>query len=729
MESENSAQGWKPLKGMQRKKVPEILQSQMAECGLACLAMVMAYYDNPLPLSQLRQQYRISSDGVSLYQIIKIAQEHQLSSRPLELNLSDVDQLQLPAILFWNKMHFVVLEKVTTQGIEIIDPAIGRRSYSFEQASVYFSGVALELSPLTDFTPQHHEDNSVALNFSTLVRHSKGLVSKLAIMVLLTVLGNLVMIVSPKLFNITVDEVIVKNDEQLLNLLLMVFGGIFIISFAIKYLYILISTQVRVSITHETSSAIVNWLLRLPVKFFETRHIADILRRVRSADLVYIQFTAGWLNIIIDILFALVFLCLIGFINIKLTFMVVGVSLLFFVVRFGSIPWLENNQKAVLEAETRRDATLFEGVGNIESVKFYGYESAKLSRWSNQQAEAETLKAKVERTQSVIATLHSSTSDASSLIISAVGAVAVINGQNTLGELFAFVLYKDMFMNMVITTADRFVTLRMLKVELGRIGDIINQPAEPMLEQRYLGSLQQPFEKISQLALQDVSYSYGSFEDNIVDQVSLMLEPGDKVAIYGPSGCGKSTLLRIISGLYSPIAGSVQVNGHALHHFGYRHFRERISYLSGSEEILEATVLENITFDDADMGLAVDAKRLDHCIEQASLQDCIQTLPNGLNTRIGNSGVKLSSGQRQRLLLARALYRQPDILLLDEPTSHLDSLSRDAIIETLAQLAVTSVIVTHDPALLRICNKAYQMQQGKLVALNTLPVGEDHEAI
>jgi len=329
----------------------------------------------------------------------------------------------------------------------------------------------------------------------------------------------------------------------------------------------------------------------------------------------------------------------------------------------------------------------------------------------------------------VIATLHSSTSDASSLIISAVGAVAVINGQNTLGELFAFVLYKDMFMNMVITTADRFVTLRMLKVELGRIGDIINQPAEPMLEQRYLGSLQQPFEKISQLALQDVSYSYGSFEDNIVDQVSLMLEPGDKVAIYGPSGCGKSTLLRIISGLYSPIAGSVQVNGHALHHFGYRHFRERISYLSGSEEILEATVLENITFDDADMGLAVDAKRLDHCIEQASLQDCIQTLPNGLNTRIGNSGVKLSSGQRQRLLLARALYRQPDILLLDEPTSHLDSLSRDAIIETLAQLAVTSVIVTHDPALLRICNKAYQMQQGKLVALNTLPVGEDHEAI
>jgi len=377
---------------------------------------------------------------------------------------------------------------------------------------------------------------------------------------------------------------------------------------------------------------------------------------------------------------------------------------------------MERTHKASIEAETARNVTLLGTLGAVESMKLYRYEATKLARWSNQHVETEAARARVQRLQAMNGVVHDGLSHGHSLLVSALGAFAVLQGENSIGDLFAFVLYKDMFMGCTLKVLDRYANLRLLRVELGRVEDIVDEQPEASEDNLYQARADEPVPVLQSLQVRGGVFRYSSFERPVFADVDLQLVAGSKVAIFGPSGCGKSTLLKVLAGFYRLDAGQFEVNGIELQRFGLQRFRQQLAYVTAHDEIITGSVIDNITLDSD----RVDGAWLQACVEQAGLLEAIQGLANGFNTTLGPTGVQLSTGQTQRLLIARALYRRPQMLLLDEPTSHLDAGARDRIIATIGQLPTLCVVVTHDPEVAKACDQVLRMQGGQLM---TMPEG------
>lgn len=695
------------------RRVPVILQDEMAECGLAAIAMIASYHGQATTLRQMRQRCTVARDGMSLFQIIKVCEAAGFACRPLRVMLDGLRQIRMPSILFWNKMHFVVLEAVNGRGLHIVDPALGRRFYTWEEALPLFSGVALELVPGLQFTRRPASSGRQALSFGSVLAANPWLLRYLVPMGLLTIVTYLGAIAAPKLFSLTIDEVVAKNDADFLFLILYVFGAVFLLKSAAAWVRTWLDTQLRIALSQDLGIGVVAWLLRLPVDFFERRAAGDILRRTQASDRAYVQFTAGWMDLIIDSVFGLAFLGLMALVNPQLAALSLGLCLLFLLFRLLTLPVMERTHKAAIEAETARNVTLLGTLAAVESMKLYRYEGAKLAGWSNQHVETETARARVQRLQAMNSVMHEGLSHGHSLLVSALGALAVLQGENSVGDLFAFVLYKDLFMGCTLKVLDRYANLRLLRVELGRVEDIVDAQPEAIDDNLYQARADEPVPALESLQVLGGVYRYSSFERPVFADVELLLAAGNKVAIFGPSGCGKSTLLKVLAGFYRLDGGQILVNGIDLQRFGLQRFRQQLAYVTAHDEIITGSVVDNITLDSDHH----DGAWLQACVQQAGLLETVQGLPNGFNSNLGAAGVQLSTGQKQRLLIARALYRRPHLLLLDEPTSHLDAEARDRIIATLGRLPMLCVVVTHDPLVAKACDRVLCMQDGRLAPM------------
>jgi ATP-binding cassette subfamily B protein RaxB len=695
------------------RRVPVILQDEMSECGMAAIAMIASYHGQATSLRQMRQRCTVARDGMSLFQIIKVCEASGFACRPLRVMLDGLRQVRAPSILFWNKMHFVVLEAVDGRGLHIVDPALGRRFYTWEEALPLFSGVALELVPGLQFTLRRGSPARQALSFGSVLAGNPWLLRYLIPMGLLAIVVYLGAIAAPKLFSLTIDEVVAKNDADFLYLILYVFGAVFLFKTAAAWIRTWLDTQLRIALSQDLGIGVVAWLLRLPVAYFERRAPGDILRRTQASDRAYTQFTAGWMDMVIDSVFGLAFLGLMALINLQLAALSLGLCLLFFLFRLLTLPMMERTHKAAIEAETARNVTLLGTLAAVESMKLYRYEGAKLARWSNQHVDTEAARARVQRLQAMNGVVHEGLSHGHSLLVSALGAFAVLQGENSIGDLFAFVLYKDLFMDCTLKVLDRYANLRLLKVELGRVDDIVDEQPEALDDNLYQARADEPVPLLHSLQVRGGVFRYSSFERPVFADVELQLAAGSKVAIFGPSGCGKSTLLKVLAGFYRLDGGQLEVNGIEVQRFGLQRFRQQLAYVTAHDEIVTGSVIDNITLDSE----RCDGAWLQACVQQAGLLAAVQGLANGFNTTLGPAGVQLSTGQKQRLLIARALYRRPQLLLLDEPTSHLDAEARDRIIATLGQLPMLCVVVTHDPEVAKACDRVLRMQAGRLAPM------------
>jgi len=693
-----------------KPRVPVILQDEMSECGLAVLAMVSGYHGRRVKLRTLREQYSVARDGMSLFQIIKIAQEMALVCRALRLTLDQVVELRVPAVLFWNNSHFVVLESTTRKGLHIVDPAVGRRFFTWEDALPLFSGVALELSPGLDFEQQPASTEVDKLSIRQVLKNNPVLYRFLVPMAVLAIVLNLGNIAAPKLFSLTIDEVVAKNDQEFLYLIVFIFGALFLFKTLAAWLRTCLDVRLRVALTQDLSGSVIARLLTLPVRYFERRAPADILRRTQAMDSAYAQFTSGWMDLAIDVVFGMVFLVLMAFINVKLAGISLLLCTLFFIFRSLTLPLMEKRHNLAIEAETERNIALYSAITGVETMKLYHYEAVKLANWTTHQANTETARASVQRVQDMNTVVHTGLSHSHSLLISVFGALAVMGGQNSIGDLFAFVLYKDMFMDSVLRVLERYTGLRLIRVELQRVEEIITEPVEVLETSVYSSSPASPRQSLESISLSQGAYRYSAFDRPVFEHLQLDIGQRCKVAIYGPSGCGKSTLLKVLAGFYPLQEGTFNVNGVSLDRFGLRRYRQRVAYVTAHDQIIDGTVIENILMDVDHY----DGEHLQRCVEQASLLDSVLALSNGFNTALGTGGVQLSSGQKQRLLIARALYRQPDLLLFDEPTSHLDDCARDIIIQSIRQLPLMCVVVTHDRAMAAACDLSLSMSDGQL---------------
>ncbi|KDC52739.1 MULTISPECIES: peptidase domain-containing ABC transporter [Pseudoalteromonas] len=691
------------LKFSGTKRLPVILQTEAAECGLASIAMVAAYYGYKTDLTSLRQEHEISLKGANLEELMQIADKLKLSSRALRLDLEHLSQLKTPCILHWDMNHFVVLKKITKKSIEIHDPGLGERKYTMEEFSKHFTGVALELSPTEEFKS---EDSRVNLKLSDFWSKVTGLKSTLGKVFVLSLLLQAFAIASPYYMQLVVDEVILSYDQNLLTILAIGFGllmAIEMVTGAVRSILLLhfgnlMSIQLGANLFHH--------LIRLPLQYFEKRHIGDVVSRFGSLQQVKELLTKGVIEAVIDGVMAIATLIMIFLYSPKLSVIVLIAIAIYAVFRIAMYRPLRQMSEEVIVNQAKEQSNFMETVRGIQTIKLFGREVQRQSVWHNKYADSLNSGIRVGHLNIGYEAFNKVIFGLENVLVIYFAAMLVMEGDLTVGMLFAFMAYKLQFVDKISSLIEKIIEFKMLSLHFNRLADISLTEKEQNIQGRMSGK------KISgNIELKNISYRYSKKEAPIFNKLNLSIKAGESVAIIGPSGCGKTTLAKLMLGLFEPDEGRVEVDGIDIRQFGLGQYRTQIAAVMQDDQLLSGSIADNISFFDPELNM----QQVQWAAEIAAIDKDILQMTMGYNTLVGDMGAALSGGQIQRLLLARALYRKPKILFMDEATSNLDTKLEFSVNEAVKTLDVTRIIIAHRPETIASADIVIELSLGKAI--------------
>lgn len=699
-------------------QIRPILQTEAAECGLASLAMVACYHGHRLDLPGLRQKFPTSIKGMTLRQVMAVASELELSPRAVRLELHELDQLTLPAILHWDLNHFVVLEQVGKDSASILDPAQGRRRLSFARIGRHFTGVALELTPTADFKPIAAQSRTRLSDlWSSLTNFRSAFVQVLA----LSLLVQLAALVAPLFIQLVIDDGVNQGDTSLLTLLLVGFGFIYLLQAIARMLRSWVTLCLGESLTFQLAGNIVRHLLRLPMGWFERRHVGDILSRVGSIQPIQDLLTRGLVDAVIDTTLLIATLTVMCLISLPLTGIVMLATLTYIAVSQLLYPTIRARTEEQLVARAQEDSYQMESLRAMRAIKLHGFEAERESGWRNRYAEvisatyhARMANLKLDFFKDIIA-------GASFLLTVYVGARAVVDQQLTVGVLLAFMSYRSTFTSSATALVDQWQKWRLLSVHLERLADIVGEKREVIAHTPHRG----PTGNAAEIRARDLTFAYDSADGPVLDRVNFTIPAGAMVAIVGPSGAGKTTLLRLLLGLLTPQGGQIEIDGTPLGSATLGGWRGRIGAVMQDDYLLSGTLADNISFFAPQPNMVA----IEGAARFALIHDDIAKMPMAYHSLVSDMGVALSSGQRQRILLARALYRDPDVLFLDEGTANLDAATEAEITRRLAAMPFTRIAISHRPALVEAAQIVLHVEGGKVTQTNRLAAAPARENI
>src|SRR5712672_2583788 len=665
-----------------RRFLPVIRQTEAAECGLACLAMVASYHGRQTDMNSLRRRHPVSLKGVTLRDLMEIAANLGLACRPLRIEVCHLCQLRLPAILHWDMVHFVVLKAYKRNGIVVHDPAAGEKWFPIAEASRHLTGVVLELSPSEEFCCTDHR---VRLPFSAFWSGMRGNSHVIAQILVLSVVIEILILAAPFYMQLTVDEVIARGDVDLLLVLGLGFALLVLIKVASAVTRSFIILILQNSLSFQIASRLFHHLVRLPLSFFEKRHIGDIVSRFGSIEPIRNMLAEGLITGLIDGLMpALMFAY-----SVQLGFVVLFAFALYAALRLALFRIFRQRSEAAIHSKAQENSTFIETVRAVQSLKLLNRENERESQWLNRYAEYVNANVRLGRARVSFKAINDTIYGLENVITIYLAARLALDNVITLGMIFAFASYKLQFAERTALLIEKLVDLRILGLHLERLADIALAPLERGHDQEL--SYMRPIR--GAIELRNVCFRYAEAEPLILNNVNLCVAPGKFVTIMGPSGCGKTTLVKIMLGLLEPTGGEVLIDGLPLGQIGPRVYREQIGAVMQEDQLLSGSIADNICFFET----TFDPQRMIECARIAGIHDDIVAMPMSYNSLIGDMGSSLSSGQKQRVLLARALYRRPKILFLDEGTAHLDTAKEKEINANLRYLNMTRVSIAHRP--------------------------------
>lgn len=704
------------------RKLPVILQTEASECGLSCLAMIAGYHGLETDLTTLRRRFSISAHGATLKQIIDIATQLNLSSRALKLDLDQLINLQTPCILHWEMKHFVVLKQVKDDAVIIHDPAVGERKLSLSDVDKLFTGVALELTPNSEFKPEIQKQT---LRFSHFWQRIVGLKRSLGLILLLSFLLQVFAIASPYYMQTVVDDVILRQDHNLLMVLAIGFGLLLLIDTFTTYIRRIVVLNLSSSLNLQMSANVFHHLIRLPLDYFLKRHMGDVVSRFGSLATIRELMTNGVVAVVVDGVMALIVLLVMFFYDVQLTFIVMGVVVLYGVLRFLLYRPIHLLNEERIVASAKENSHFMESVRAIQTIKLFGKETDRQCQWQNKLADAMNKDIQLTRWEIAFEMANKILFGLENILIVYFAATAVMGNLMSVGMLFAFMSYKARFIGSMDALIAKWIEFKMLKVHFERLADVVfteqdeNIHAETVITAS-VDNCDAVKEDISgSIELKGLSYQYSPLETPIFSGLDLKVCAGETVAIIGPSGCGKSTLIRCLMGLVKPSSGELLIDGKPISQI--TDFRQQISGVLQDDQLLSGSIAENIACFNAN----IDLQRVVVCAQLACIHDEIMRTSMQYNTLVGDMGTSLSGGQKQRILLARAFYKRPKILFMDEATSHLDVANEMQINAHIKQLEMTRIVIAHRPETINSADRVLVFQEGKLVQLNQTVNRED----
>lgn len=690
-----------------RKRLPLVRAAEAAECGAACMVMVSRYHGHDVDLNGLRQRFTTSLAGATLKGLMVLAGQLGLTGRPLRVELEDLATVPLPAILHWDLNHFVVLKKVNPRSIVIHDPSVGIRQIPMAEASKHFTGVVLELSPAARFEPVVARSH-VKLN--SLWSRTTGVWPVVLQIVALSVALQLVAFAMPFQMQLVIDEGALRGDAGLLVTIAIAFSGLVILHTVIEALRGWLIQTTGQLLSFQMVGNVVHHLIRLKSNWFEKRSVGDILSRISSATSIQDTLTHGVVTSLIDGVMALVAIVILVAYSPPLAGVVVGAVALNTVLALSLFPMMRARNEQQIVERAREQSQLMETVRAATTIKVMGREAEREGVWRNLFAAAVNAAVSAGKVQIAQTAIQSLINGLQTVIVLYLGARMVIEGAGfSIGMLVAFLAFRQTFTDRANALVSQAVQFKFIGLHLDRLADIVTAEADPGSE-----GLPSPMTVRGSMTLTDVGFRYGSTDRAVLEDLNLSVEEGEYLAITGVSGGGKTTLLKLMLGLHAPSSGLIKLDDQPASPEVWRAWRDRVGLVAQDDRLMSGSIAENIAFFDPD----IDMARVEAAAKTALVDDDIARMPMRYLSLVGDMGSILSGGQKQRVLLARALYREPRILILDEGTANLDVATEEAIAQVLEAMPITRIVVAHRPALLARADRVLELVDGKLRPLS-----------
>ena len=696
-----------------RKTLPTVLQTEATECGIACLVMIARYHGHDIDLNSLRKTASVSLKGANLKQVMATAATLHLSSRPLRVELDQLDKVQTPAILHWDLNHFVVLKKIANGKVHFIDPGRGLRVMALEKVSDHFSGVVLELTPAADFNLL---ENRLRPHLRDLWSRLVGMKRAVLQTLTLSVILQMVALAAPFYLQLVVDRAIgleggpgggpeaSSGDLNLLFALVLGFGGLVIIraaSEAIRGWAILVYGN---QISFQMVGNIFRHLIRLPTGWFEKRHVGDIISRIGSARPIQEALTESVVAIVLDGFMAVftlaimfIYAPLLAWVVLVLTALLVFATLLIY-------PSLRRTEEETIVTKAIENTHVIESIRAATTVKLFGREAAREAAWRN--LFVDTINASTNHGKYLVLQRFFETLLMGGQIVITVylGAKLIIEGPSlfSVGMLFAFLGYQQHFTESVKKLLSEGIKVSLLSLHLDRLADIVYEKTEV---------LDTPKEALismdGAISVKNVSFRYSDNDPWVLKDLNLEIPAGKMITITGLSGGGKTTLMKLLLGLYEPNEGTIEVDGKPLSDIGMVNWRAQIGVVMQDDQLLSGTIADNISFFDPQ----IDMQKVYRAAIAAQIHDEIAAIPMHYLSMVGDMGSVLSGGQKQRVLLARALYHDPKILFLDEGTANLDAETEEKIADILSKMEISRVIIAHRRQLIKRADSVFTLER------------------
>ncbi|BAY36589.1 cyclic nucleotide-binding protein [Nostoc sp. NIES-2111] len=702
----------RPLFG---QRYPFIQQQSTSDCGPACLAMISRYWGKKFSINTLRNISNVGRSGATLKSLATAAESIGFQARPVQASFNKIANQKHPWIAHWQGDHYVVVYGVRKNRVIVADPGVGRKKLNIKDFQAGWTGYALLLTPTPQFQSVQSAKPSLRRFWGAFLPYRSLLLPIIIASLLLQIFG----LVTPLLTQIILDQVVVHKSLSTLHIFII--GSLVFSIWRIglgsirQYMLDYFSNRVDLSLI----TGFITHTLNLPLQFFATRHVGDIITRVQENQKIQVfltrQAVAAWL----DALTAVVYVGLMAYYNLQLTFLVLALLPPIILLTVIASPILRQVSREIFNEAAKQNSSLVEMLTGVATVKAAAAERELRWRWEDHFTSTVNAKFRGQKLAIILQVISGLINTLGSTALLWYSATLVIQDQLSIGQLVAFNMLIGNVIGPVLSLVSLWDEFQEVLVSVERLDDIFSTQPEEIAENSML--VLPPIR--GEVTFENVNFRYSADDDrNILQNLSFVVQPGQTIAIVGRSGSGKSTLVNLLQGLYYPTSGKILVDGHDIRHVSPQSLRRQLGVVPQECFLFSGTILENIT-------LYRPEYSLEQVIEVSKLAEAhafIQSLPLGYNTKVGERGSSLSGGQRQRIAIARAILSNPRILILDEATSSLDTESERRFQQNLRRIsrvneteARTTFIIAHRLSTVRNADHIIVLDKGVIAEQGT----------